>query len=149
MSGTSAGANSYLSVDWAQLQEVDLGLLDSNDPGVRTNLVEQAREALVTDGFLFVTGTGVTTETLERNLAIAQYLTTGLSREEKEPYAADLNKGSYRGYKLRGIWNRDGGVPDNIEVRLATRRRWVPLTLTSTTIWKARPSSLVRSILQK
>jgi hypothetical protein len=78
--------------------------------------VVSAKKALTEDGFLFVTGTGVTDETLRRNLAITQLAINGLSREEKEPYAAELDKGSYKGYKLKGIWTRDGGIPDNIEV---------------------------------
>jgi hypothetical protein len=38
-----------------------------------------------------------------------------LPEEEKRPYAAKLDEGSYRGYKLRGIWSNDV-VKDNIEV---------------------------------
>lgn len=68
------------------------------------------------DGFLFVTGTGVSSATLQRNLAIAQHAVSGIPSQEKLPYAAKLDEGSYRGYKLRGIWKRDGGVPDNFEV---------------------------------
>jgi hypothetical protein len=79
-------------------------------------LIAGAKKALTVDGFLFVTGTGVSSETLERNLAIAQYAISGLTREEKLPYAAQLDKGSYAGYKLRGIWQQQGGVSDNLEV---------------------------------
>lgn len=66
---------------------------------------------------MFVVGLGVPQGVIERQLAIAQHVTTGTSTEEKELYAASLDEGSYRGYKLRGIWKKDGGVPDNIEVR--------------------------------
>ena len=115
-------------MDWAELETIDLQLLDSRDPSVRKNLVEQARKALTVDGFLFVTGTGVSTATLARNLAIAQHAITGIPHEEKLPYAAKLEEGSYRGYKLRGIWKRDGGVPDNIEVgyylKVTTKLPW-------------------------
>lgn len=105
-----------ISVQWADLETIDLRLLDSKDPEVRTKLVASAKKALTVDGFLFVTGTGVTDETLRRNLAIAQYAISGISREEKIPFAAKLDEGSYRGYKLRGIWKKEGGVPDNLEV---------------------------------
>jgi len=101
-------------VQWAELETINLEDLDSAEPLVRTRLVSSAKKALMEDGFLFVTGTGVSTATLERNLAIAQYA-LGLPLSEKEPYAAKLDAGSYKGYKLRGIWQRDGGVPDNIE----------------------------------
>jgi isopenicillin N synthase-like dioxygenase len=103
-------------VEWADLEELDLRLLDSTDPEVRSNLVAGAKKALTVDGFLFVTGTGVSSETLERNLAIAQHAISGISQEEKLPYAAQLDRGSYVGYKLRGIWQQQGGVSDNIEV---------------------------------
>jgi hypothetical protein len=79
-------------------------------------LIAGAKKALTVDGFLFVTGTGVSSETLERNLAIAQHAISGISREEKLPYAAELDRGSYVGYKLRGIWQQQGGVSDNLEV---------------------------------
>jgi len=81
-------------------------------------LIAGAKKALTVDGFLFVTGTGVSSETLERNLAIAQHAISGISREEKLPYAAELDRGSYVGYKLRGIWQQQGGVSDNLEVSL-------------------------------
>ncbi|WWC72411.1 uncharacterized protein I206_106373 [Kwoniella pini CBS 10737] len=100
---------------WAELEEIDLQLLDSTDPAVRERLIAAAKKALTVDGFLFVTGTGVSNESLERNLAIAQYAINGISYEDKLPFAAKLEEGSYAGYKLRGIWKRDGGVPDNIE----------------------------------
>ncbi|WWC98777.1 hypothetical protein V866_005670 [Kwoniella sp. B9012] len=100
---------------WAELETIDLNLLDSPDPAVREKLIQAAKKALTVDGFLFVTGTGVSNATLERNLAIAQYAINGIPYEEKLPYAAKLEEGSYRGYKLRGIWKRDGGVADNIE----------------------------------
>ena len=105
-----------ISVQWADLETIDLRLLDSKDPEVRTKLVASAKKALTVDGFLFVTGTGVTDETLRRNLAIAQYAISGISREDKIPFAAKLDEGSYLGYKLRGIWKKEGGVPDNLEV---------------------------------
>jgi len=101
---------------WADLEELDLRLLDSTDPEIRAKLIAGAKKALTVDGFLFVIGTGVSTQTLERNLAIAQHAISGISREEKAPYAAQLDKGSYVGYKLRGIWQQQGGVSDNLEV---------------------------------
>lgn len=107
---------------WADLEKIDLQLLDSQDPAVRADLVRGAKKALTVDGFLFVTGTGVSQATLERNLAIAQHVLDGVPFEEKEPFAADLEGGSYKGYKLRGIWKKEGGVPDNIEVSRSTPR---------------------------
>lgn len=114
---------------WASLEQVDLSLLDSTDPAIRTRLVSLAKKALIEDGFLFVTGTGVSDATLERQLAIAQLALEDIPDEEKRLYAARLDEGSYRGYKPLGIWERDG-VKDNIEVRLlillpSASRQWL------------------------
>jgi isopenicillin N synthase-like dioxygenase len=110
-----AYAYAYLAVPWAELETIDLKRLD--DPAQRGALIASAKKGLIDDGFLFVTGTGVSTETLERQLAIAQLAVSGIPLEDKLPFAAKLDQGSYRGYKLRGIWKKEGDVPDNIEVR--------------------------------
>ncbi|KAL7412582.1 hypothetical protein BDY24DRAFT_435240 [Mrakia frigida] len=102
------------NLEWASLETIDLKLLDNPSPSVRADLIALAKRALSTDGFLYVVGTGIPQETLERHLAIAQHLITGIPEDEKLPYAAKLSEGSYRGYKLRGVWSRDG-VRDNIE----------------------------------
>ncbi|CED82662.1 Iron/ascorbate family oxidoreductases [Phaffia rhodozyma] len=101
-------------LNWASLATIDLSLLDSQDPQVRKELVAMTKKALSTDGFLYVIGTGVPQETLERQLAIAQHVISGIPQSEKGPYAAKLDEGSYKGYKLRGVWKRDD-IPDNIE----------------------------------
>ncbi|KAG7530529.1 hypothetical protein FFLO_04955 [Filobasidium floriforme] len=101
--------------DWAELETIDLTLLDSQDPDVRATLLKQTKKALSVDGFMLVTGLGVSPATIARQLAIAQHLTTGTPREVKERFTAKMSAGSYRGYKLQGIWNKEGGVPDNIE----------------------------------
>ncbi|KAI9633810.1 Clavaminate synthase-like protein [Dioszegia hungarica] len=103
------------NLPWADLESIDLRLLDRQDPAVRAQLVASAKKALTVDGFLFVTGTGVTDETLRRNLAIAQYAISGIPSGDKAPFAAKLEDGSYKGYKLRGICKKEGGVPDNLE----------------------------------
>jgi hypothetical protein len=86
------------------------------DSKIRTALLKQTKKALSVDGFMLVTGLGVSPATIARQLAIAQHLTTGTPREVKERFTAKMSAGSYRGYKLQGIWNKEGGVPDNIEV---------------------------------
>jgi len=100
-----------------------LTLLDSHDTTTRERLVEQTKKALTVDGFLFVTGTGISTETLHRTLAIAQHAISGVPDDEKRQYAAKLDEGSYAGYKLRGIWKKEGGIPDNIEVGVMSLKR--------------------------
>lgn len=106
---------------WAELETIDLARLDV--PSEREALIASAKKGLMEDGFLFVTGTGVSTETLERQLAIAQLAVSGIPLEDKLPFAAKLDQGSYRGYKLRGIWKKEGDVPDNIEVSQVIRTR--------------------------
>lgn len=100
---------------WAELEIIDLGLLDSPDPSSRAALVKATKKALIEDGFLFVTGTGLSNDQLRRALGIAQHLLS-IPEEDKKPYAAKLDQGSFAGYKLKGIWKKDGGVPDNLEV---------------------------------
>ena len=101
-------------------------LLESSDQGARTGLVERTKKALTVDGFLFVTGTGISSDTLRRNLAIAQHAISGVPANEKQEYAAKLEEGSYAGYKLRGIWKKEGGIPDNIEVRAPVVTALIP-----------------------
>lgn len=91
-------------------------MFDSGNALVKAELVAKTRRALSVDGFMTVTGLGIPQSKIERHLAIAQFLTTGTTHSDKLPFAAKLEQGSYRGYKLRGIWTKDGGVPDNIEV---------------------------------
>ncbi|KAK0202962.1 Clavaminate synthase-like protein [Desarmillaria ectypa] len=101
-------------LDWVSLETIDLNDLDSNDPSVRANLISRSKHALSVDGFLYVIGTGVTQEIIERQLAIAQHIIQGIADEEKVGYTAKLSEGSYRGHKPKGIWSREG-VVDNIE----------------------------------
>ncbi|KAK0188764.1 hypothetical protein F5146DRAFT_959339 [Armillaria mellea] len=101
-------------LDWVSLETIDLNDLDSDDPAVRASLISRSKYALSVDGFLYVVGTGVTQETIERQLAITQHIIKGIADEEKAGHTAKLSEGSYRGHKPKGIWSREG-VVDNIE----------------------------------
>ncbi|KAL1407808.1 hypothetical protein Q8F55_007243 [Vanrija albida] len=98
---------------WAELQQLDLNDLD--DPARRPLAVAAARKGLAHDGFLFITGTGVSTETLQRNLSIAKFLVEGLTLEQKTPWKADLAAGSYKGFKVAGEWSSAARGPDKVE----------------------------------
>lgn len=48
--------------DFAQLKSIDLSLLDSEDPAVVENLIQQVKVAIRDDGFLFLENYGVSLE---------------------------------------------------------------------------------------
>ena len=48
--------------DFAQLKSIDLSLLDSEDPAVVENLIQQVKIAIRDDGFLFLENYGVSLE---------------------------------------------------------------------------------------
>lgn len=108
------------TVEWADLQTLDLKDLD--DATRRPLAVAAARKGLAEDGFLFITGTGVSTETLQRNLSIAKFLVEGLTLDEKTPWKADLAGGSYKGYKVAGEWSSPARGPDKVEVSRRAER---------------------------
>ena len=48
--------------DFAELETIDLSLLDSDDPSVVEGLIQQVKRAIREDGFLFLENYGVTIE---------------------------------------------------------------------------------------
>lgn len=48
--------------NFAQLKSIDLSLLDSEDPAVVENLIQQVKTAIRDDGFLFLENYGVSLE---------------------------------------------------------------------------------------
>jgi hypothetical protein len=48
--------------NFADLTSIDLSLLDSEDPAVVANLVEQVKRAIRDDGFLFLENYGISLE---------------------------------------------------------------------------------------
>lgn len=48
--------------NFAQLKSIDLSLLDSDDPAVVNNLVQQVKTAIRDDGFLFLENYGISIE---------------------------------------------------------------------------------------
>ena len=48
--------------NFAELETIDLGLLDSSDPNVVSDLIAQVKRAIREDGFLFLENYGVSLE---------------------------------------------------------------------------------------
>lgn len=53
--------------NFATLKSIDLSLLDSEDPAVVENLVQQVKTAIRDDGFLFLENYGVSIEQVRRH----------------------------------------------------------------------------------
>lgn len=52
--------------NFAELKSIDLSLLDSDDPKVVDNLVDQVKKAIREDGFLFLENYGISLEQVRR-----------------------------------------------------------------------------------
>ncbi|KAL1880649.1 hypothetical protein Daus18300_001260 [Diaporthe australafricana] len=110
--------------DFAELKSIDLSLLDSDDPKVVDNLVNQVKTAIREDGFLFLENYGISLEQLHRQFALAQYLYNNITEEDKEDLIFDPDTGRWSGYKHPYGFKRHRGVPDGIEQFNWYTREW-------------------------
>ncbi|PIG86558.1 gibberellin 3-beta hydroxylase [Aspergillus arachidicola] len=101
--------------NFAELKSIDLSLLDSEDPAVVDDLVQQVKVAIRNDGFLFLENYGVSLEQLHRQFALAQYLYNNISEEDKERLLFHPDSGKWSGYKHPYGFKRHRGAPDGIE----------------------------------
>ncbi|RAQ57544.1 gibberellin 3-beta hydroxylase [Aspergillus flavus] len=101
--------------NFAELKSIDLSLLDSEDPAVVDDLVQQVKVAIRDDGFLFLENYGVSLEQLHRQFALAQYLYNNISEEDKERLLFHPDSGKWSGYKHPYGFKRHRGAPDGIE----------------------------------
>lgn len=85
--------------NFAQLKSIDLSLLDSEDPAVVDQLVQQVKTAIRDDGFLFLENYGVSLDQLHRQFALAQYLYNNISEEDKSRLLFSPDTGEWSGYK--------------------------------------------------
>lgn len=103
--------------NFAKLKSIDLSLLDSDDPAVVNDLIQQVKIAIRDDGFLFLENYGVSLDQvggasfrcvqnganflqqLHRQFGIAQYLYDNISEEDKERLLFSPDKGMWSGYK--------------------------------------------------
>ncbi|KAF2123077.1 putative gibberellin 3-beta hydroxylase [Lophiotrema nucula] len=110
--------------NFAELTSIDLSLLDSDDPAVVDRLVQQVKRAIREDGFLFLENYGVSLEQLHRQFALAQYMYSNISEEDKERLLFDPETGKWSGYKHPYGFKKQRGVPDGIEQFNWYNREW-------------------------
>ncbi|KAL4798595.1 hypothetical protein BDV19DRAFT_396511 [Aspergillus venezuelensis] len=109
---------------FATLKSIDLSLLDSEDPAVVENLIQQVKVAIRDDGFLFLENYGISIEQLHRQFALAQYLYNNISEEDKERLLFDPDTGRWSGYKHPFGFKRHRGPADGIEQFNWYNREW-------------------------
>ncbi|ORY26774.1 hypothetical protein BCR39DRAFT_594660 [Naematelia encephala] len=109
------GKPTSLDIDWADLRELDLSLLDSPDPEVVKRLVKTTAQAIREDGFLFVKNYGMTLEQVHRQFALGKYCFDNMTEEEKVRLEWDPSLGHYQGYKPRSGWGKARLSVDDIE----------------------------------
>jgi isopenicillin N synthase-like dioxygenase len=85
--------------DFAQLKSIDLSKLDSDDPVEVDHLVQEVKQAIRDDGFLFLENYGISLEQLHRQFALAQYLYHNISDEDKRKLLFSPDTGVWSGYK--------------------------------------------------
>ncbi|KAF7185913.1 hypothetical protein HII31_12786 [Pseudocercospora fuligena] len=101
--------------NFAELSSIDLSLLDSEDPTVVDGLVQQVKQAIRDDGFLFLENYGISLEQLHRQFALAQYLYKNITEEDKQRLLFDPDTGRWSGYKHPFGFKRHRAMPDGIE----------------------------------
>ncbi|WVW81043.1 hypothetical protein I302_103034 [Kwoniella bestiolae CBS 10118] len=110
--------------NFAELTSIDLSLLDSEDPAVQADLVQQVKRAIREDGFLFLENYGVTLEQLHRQFALAQYTHTKMSQEDKDRLLFDPDTGRWAGYKHPYGFKKFKGPADGIEQFNWYKEQW-------------------------
>ncbi|KAJ5732090.1 hypothetical protein N7493_003571 [Penicillium malachiteum] len=101
--------------NFAQLKSIDLSLLDSEDPAVVENLIQQVKVAIRDDGFLFLENYGVSLEQLHRQFSLAQYMYQNISDQDKQRLLFHPDTGNWSGYKHPYGFKRHRGPADGIE----------------------------------
>lgn len=122
-----------MTVDWADLVTLDLSQFDT--PGGKEKLAAQLKDAVhrigelstfgsllsvmilrrTTIGFFYITNFGLTQEEVDRQFAIGQELLE-LPEAEKLRHRANLEAGSYNGYRPLGSIEVLPGRRDNVEM---------------------------------
>ncbi|KAJ6149495.1 hypothetical protein N7471_000694 [Penicillium samsonianum] len=99
-------------LDWADLVTLDLSQFDV--PGGKTKLANQLNKAIQEIGFFYISNVGLTPEQVDRQFAIGRKILE-LPEEEKLKHRADLEGGSYNGYRPLGSIEILPGLYDNVE----------------------------------
>ncbi|ODO02042.1 flavonol synthase [Cryptococcus wingfieldii CBS 7118] len=100
---------------FAALTSIDLSLLDSDDPVVVDNLVQEVKRAIREDGFLFLENYGISLEQLHRQFSLAQYLYDNITDDDKKRLLFYPETGLWAGYKHPYGFKRHQGPKDGIE----------------------------------
>ncbi|KAH7166401.1 gibberellin 2-oxidase [Dactylonectria macrodidyma] len=102
-------------LDYVDLVNLDLSKFD--DPAGRKELAKQMFEAATGYGFLTLTNHGISDETYQRQMRIANSVMT-MSPEDKEPYEVTPEedaRGLYVGFKPAGPLGHKGGFPKQLD----------------------------------
>ncbi|OJJ41828.1 hypothetical protein ASPWEDRAFT_56824 [Aspergillus wentii DTO 134E9] len=100
-------------LNWADLVTLDLSQFDL--PGGKEKLAAQLKDAVHRIGFFYITNFGLTQDEIDRQFAIGKELLE-LPEDEKLKHRADLEAGSYNGYRPLGSIEILPGRRDNIEM---------------------------------
>ncbi|KAF9265007.1 Clavaminate synthase-like protein [Marasmius fiardii PR-910] len=99
-------------LDFADLPIIDL-VQAKADP---TGAAKQVRNAMSTQGFLYIVNHGYSASQMQRMFDIANIPFELVPEEEKQAFDSKPHEtGSFQGYKLRRYWHLEGGVRDQIE----------------------------------
>ncbi|CAH6719885.1 hypothetical protein CLIB1444_02S18778 [[Candida] jaroonii] len=100
------------NLDWAELTIIDLSNFDHE----KEKLAHDLREAVQRDGFWAITGSGISTEEINRHFALGDHFFTNYSHEDKAKQLVDFPNGNYFGFKPKGEKTIFGTqVLDNVE----------------------------------
>ena len=100
-------------MDWAEFVTLDLAQFDA--PGGRQKLANQLRDAVHDVGFFYIINFGLTQDEVDQQFAIGKELFK-LPIEEKMKHQADVEHGSYNGYRPEGTREQFPGLRDNVEM---------------------------------
>ncbi|KAI0760890.1 Clavaminate synthase-like protein [Trametes elegans] len=101
-------------LEWADLPVIDIS--KAATPEGRAELAPRVRDAMRTQGFLYIVNHGYTEAQNERVFDIADLPFAQVPEDEKKQFVGDIKQtGSFRGYKPRSYWHIANGVRDQLE----------------------------------
>lgn len=100
------------NLDYADIPILDFSLFD--DPKGKEKLIAQAKEAVESTGFFYVTNFGLTEQEINYQWALGKEILE-LPMAEKQKYRAKLEDGDYNGYRPLGSIEQFPGRRDNWE----------------------------------
>ncbi|KAI0014955.1 hypothetical protein F4780DRAFT_766104 [Xylariomycetidae sp. FL0641] len=102
-------------IDFAELHTIDLSQYDKG-PEARRELASLVKQAMTTKGFFVVKNHGLSEEEITRQVDIGHTILKRTSLEEKLRLRSPiLEKGTYLGFKPKGVWSVGGDRRDRIE----------------------------------